>query len=146
MIGSGGKAVEITPEGGLAFWIENQTGEVSVKGKLICPSQTTDDAVELVAVDEVDPNGVIYDAGVAIGGRMRVVFSGKAHVLFSNAATRHFFARCMVAADAGAANGLAISEALPVPPLATDKHFRECGHILETTGGAGLALTNLHFN
>ncbi|KKL90587.1 hypothetical protein LCGC14_1903210 [marine sediment metagenome] len=35
---------------------------------------------------------------------------------------------------------------IPTSQFATDKHFMEIGHILENTGGAGLARTVLHFN
>jgi hypothetical protein len=143
--GNGRQAVEITPEGGVAYWTENQTGGASVKGQLIEPSTATDHAVQTISTDEPDPIGVIYDGGVANGGQIRVVFSGRAEVLFGNAPTRHNFARNNITSDS-VANGLAISEPLPSPPFASDKHFLEIGHILETKGAPGLALVNLHFN
>ena len=143
--GNGRQAVEITPEGGLAYWVINKTGGASVKGNLVEPSTAVDNAVQIINIDEPDPIGIVYDAGVADGDMIRVVFSGKAEVLFSNNPTRHNFARNPVAADGGA-NGSAISEALPTPPFSTDKHFLEIGHILETKGAPGLALVNLHFN
>lgn len=145
MIGNGKQAVEITPEGGLAYWRINDTGAPSIKGTLIEPSVTLDHAVELLAVGDVDPMGIVYDAGVADGELIRIVFSGLAEVLFGNAPTRHNFARNSVVAD-GIANGLAISEPLPTPPFATDKHFLEIGHVFETKAAPGLALVNLHFN
>ena len=145
-IGGGGQAVEITPEGGLAYWVTNDTGAPSVKGTLIEPSVNVDRGVEVLSIDDVDPTGAIYDDGVADGELMRVVFSGFAEVLFIGSTTRHHFARNCVAADAGAANGRAISELAPTPPLSTDKHFREIGHVFESRVGAGLALVNLHFN
>jgi hypothetical protein len=43
-------------------------------------------------------------------------------------------------------DGNAVAEAVPSSPFATDKHFQEIGHVLETTGGAGLALCLLHSN
>lgn len=143
--GNGRQTVEITPEGGMAYWMVNKTGALSVKGTLIEPSATTDQAVQVLSIDEPDPIGIVYDAGVADGGMIRIVFSGKAEVLFSNNPTRHNFARNAIAADGGT-NGSAISEALPTSPFATDKHFLEIGHILETKGAPGLALVNLHFN
>jgi hypothetical protein len=148
MIGNGGRAVEITPEGGMAYWRINDTGAPSVKGSLIEPSTTIDAAVNLLSIDDVDPIGIVYDEGVPDGDPIRVVFSGIAQVLFIGATTRHDFARNCVAADVGATNGQAISEAVPTPPLATDKHFREIGHVFESVAGPGpvLALVNLHFN
>jgi hypothetical protein len=138
-------SVEITPEGGLAAWYENQTGGASVKGQLVEPSTTTDLAVQTIATDEPDPIGVIYDGGVANGGMIRIVFSGRAEVLFGNTPIRHNFARNNIASDL-VNPGEAVSETLPTPPFATDKHFLEVGHVLETKGAPGLALVNLHFN
>ena len=43
-------------------------------------------------------------------------------------------------------SGQALSEALAAPPFATDKHFYEIGHVLESRVGAGLAKCILHFN
>jgi hypothetical protein len=143
--GSGQLSVEITPEGGLAAWYINDTGGPSVKGQIVEPSVNVDLAVQTISTDEPDPIGVIYDEGVADGERIRIVFSGRAEVLFGNTPTRHYFARNNITTD-GVAAGLAISEPLPVPPLANDKHFLEIGHILETKGAPGLALVNLHFN
>lgn len=143
--GNGRQSVETTPEGGMAYWMVNKTGAASVKGNLIEPSTAVDEGVQILSIDEPDPIGIIYDAGVADGGMIRVVFSGKAEVLFSNTPIRHNFARNPIAADGGT-NGQAISEALPSPPFSTDKHFLEIGHILETKGAPGLALVNLHFN
>lgn len=147
-IGNGGRAVEITPEGGLAYWIINDTGAPSVKGNLVEPSVNVDKAVELLSIDDADPMAIVYDGGAADGELMRVVFSGLAQVLFIGATTRHHFARNCVAADAGATNGQAVSEPVPTPPFATDKHFLEIGHIFESVAGPGpvLALVNLHFN
>jgi len=129
----------------MAYWVVNDTGAASVKGQIIEASSAVDNAVDLISIDDPDPIGVVYDAGVADGGQIRVVFSGKAEVLFSNTPIRLHFARNPVAADGGT-NGSAISETVPTPPFSTDKHFLEIGHILETKGAPGLALVNLHFN
>ena len=48
--------------------------------------------------------------------------------------------------DTGEISGQALNEAVPTSPFATDKHFCEIGHVLETRTGAGLAKVNLHFN
>lgn len=144
-IGNIGGPVIFTPDGGLAYWVENQTGEVSVKGKLIEPSTTTDMAVQLIGLDDPDPIGVIFSSGIAVGKPILIVFSGLAEVLFGNTPTRAYFARNAQTGD-GIAAGLAIAEPLPSPPFATDKHFLEIGHIMETKGAPGLAFVNLHFN
>lgn len=135
-----------TPEGGIAIKVINNTGGTSFKGGIVKTSSNIDNAVELVPIGNPDPFGIMLDDGVPDGLPIWVVISGKAFVFFVNAATRGLFARMTRGADVGAAAGKAISEALPVPPFATDKHFQEIGHILETTIGAGLALVNLHFN
>lgn len=146
MIGNTGKSVEITPEGGLAFWMINDTGTNSFKGAVIEASSFVANAFDLISVDDPDPMGIVYDDGIADGELCRVIFSGKAEVFFVGSVSLHQFARVTVAADIGAENGKAIAEAFPVPPFASNKHFQEIGHTLESRTGAGLALTNLHFN
>lgn len=137
---------KITPFGGLAVKVINNTGAASFIGGLVKASPNVNNGVILVPIDNPDPIGVMLDDGVPNGLEMWIVVSGKAKVFFVNAATRGLFARMTESADIGAAAGKAISEAIPLPPFATNKHFQEIGHILETTGGAGLALVNLHFN
>lgn len=145
-IGNGQNIPFATPEGGLAVRLINDTGETSVKGKIVHPSNSVDNAVSLVPVDDVDCMGVIYESGIPDGEMMTVVFSGMVKVFFVDSTTREHFARICVAADTNAENGKAISEPVPTPPLSTDKHFREIGHILESRVGAGLANVMLHFN
>jgi len=136
----------LTPGGGIAVRLTNRTGAASVIGSVVDPSVDHDNAFRLAPVDSFDPIGVVYEAGVADGDECWVVLTGKAQVLFASAATRSHMARVVIAADGGANSGLAQSEEVPTPPAATDKHFREIGHVLETTAGAGLAWCVLHFN
>jgi len=42
--------------------------------------------------------------------------------------------------------GNAIAGAFPTSPFATDKHFQELGHSMQSRTGAGLARVNLRFN
>jgi len=42
--------------------------------------------------------------------------------------------------------GNAVAEAVPGSPAATDKHFQEAGHVLETVAADNLAKCVLHFN
>ncbi|MFW9872130.1 MAG: hypothetical protein ACFFG0_03435 [Candidatus Thorarchaeota archaeon] len=138
----------ITEDGGIAIKLTNKTGGNSIKGYLVSVYDATaiDNAVALSAVDEPDCIGVFYEAGIADGSEAWVVISGIADVYFANDSTRGHIARVMVAADDNDTAGMAQSEALPSSPFATDKHFQEIGHVLESRGTAGLAKCLLHFN
>lgn len=140
--------IEFTPEGGLAVWLTNKTGAPTVKGYLVTAydDSAIDNAFELVSVDAPDIIGAIYDAGIADGQLCRVVVAGIADVYFAGDTTRGHFARMTVAADTGDAPGVAISETKPTSPFATDKHFMEVGHVLQSRTGAGLARILMHFN
>ena len=124
----------------------NKTGGVSIKGTVVCQSATVDLAVDKIAVDIPDPIGVIAEDGVADGDPVLVIKSGIADVLFIGNTTRKHIARGFVTGDAGYEAGKALSEAVPSAPFATDKHFYEIGHVLESRVGAGLAKVMLHFN
>lgn len=138
----------ITPLGGLARLYINQTGETSVAGKWVQMHDSISDAVQLCVINEPDPIGVIFSNGVPVGGYMWVVCSGVAEALFSNAPTAGYLARGFIAADATASYtaGIFLSEAVPSSPFASDKHFYEGGHIMETKTAEGTAKVNLHFN
>ena len=136
----------MTPEGGYAVKLINTTGAASVKGRGVEANSALDNSVVLVGIDVVDCIGVFYESGIADGDYAWIVTSGIADVLFIGATTRHDFARVNITADASPVAGGIISEAVPTSPFATDKHFAEIGHVLETIGAAGLAKVNLHFN
>lgn len=138
--------VKFTPEGGLAIRVTNLTGAPTVKGYCVDAASSANNAVKLVPVGEPDCLGVFYDDGVADGQEAWVVVSGIADVYFWGSTTRGQYARVGIAADTGEVAGQAISEAVPSSPFATDKHFCEIGHVLETRTGAGLAKCALHFN
>lgn len=135
----------LTSEGGFAVWLINDTGAPSIKGYIAKASLSIDNAFEYTTNNNVDPVGVVYDNGVANGGLVRIVVSGIAEVYYGSAVTRGTFSRVPVSGE-GIASGQAINEALPVPPFATDKHFQEIGHPIESRGTPGLAKTVLHFN
>lgn len=135
----------ITKEGGYAVRILNKTGADSVKGTIIEADKTVDNAVQLAGIDDPDPCGVVYSDGIPDGGYMYIITTGIADVKYGTAVTRGTFARIPVTADS-VAGGLAVAEPLPSTPFATDKHFREIGHPLESIGSPGLAKTILHFN
>jgi hypothetical protein len=143
--GSNGK-IRFTPEGGYAIKVINDTGANSVKGTIMEASKAVDEAVILAGIDDPDPMGIMYSDGIADGEEVWVVVSGIAEVLYSTAVTRGTFARVPETGDASATAGYAIAEALPAPPFATNKHFQELGHPLESIGAPGLAKTIIHFN
>jgi len=135
-----------TPEGGRAIKIVNRTGAASVKGYMVHPSPSYDTSCTLSIVDVPDPIGIIYEAGVADGSEMWVVTNGYADVYFIGNATRGHIARGFVTGDAGYVAGQVLSEAVPSAPFATDKHFYEIGHVVQSRTGAGLARCVLHQN
>ena len=139
--------VKLTPEGGIAVKMTNKTGGVSVKGEVVTAGFSVDNSVIKTVVDVPNPIGVFYESGVADASEAWVVASGIADVYFVGNTTRGHLARGFLTADGGSyVTGQALSEALPTTPFASDKHFYEIGHVLESRTGAGLAKTILHFN
>ena len=139
--------VRFTPEGGLAVRLTNKTGSASVKGTVVAAHGSVDNAVKKIIVDVPDPIGVIYDDGIPDGYLVWVVISGRAQVLFVGNTTRGYLARGFLTADGGSYEaGKALAEAVPGSPFASDKHFYEIGHVIESRTGAGLAFCVLHFN
>ena len=137
--------IKLTPEGGLAVRLTNKTGGNSIQGTIVNQAANDDNAFGLIPDDIPDPIGVVYETGIADGQECWVVTGGLGDIYFEAAVTRGEFARVQVAADGGTV-GYAIAEAVPTSPFATDKHFQEVGHVLESTGGAGLAKCLIHFN
>lgn len=137
---------KITPEGGLAVKRINKTGAASVKGYCVTTSDAVNNSVKLVPVDVPNCIGVFYESGVADGSDAWIVISGIADVYFWGSTTRGHLARTGLTVDTGEVSGQATSEAIPTSPFASDKHFCEIGHVLETRSGAGLAKCVLHFN
>lgn len=142
----GNAKVKMTIEGGLAIKLTNKTGSPSVKGELVTPSSSVQNAVSLAQIDGPDIIGSFYEDGIVDGDEAWIVIAGIADVYFIGNTTTGQFARMCATGDTGLVNGRAISEALPVPPFATDKHFQEIGHVIETRTGAGLAKIIMHFN
>lgn len=140
--------IKLTPEGGIAQRYINKTG-TSVKGMVVSVYNSTaiNNAVAKSVVDVPDSIGIIYESGIADGEYVWVVTSGKADVLFVGNTTVKNLARTFITADgASYIAGYALAEAFPTSPFASDKHFCEIGHVLESRVGAGLARVNLHFN
>lgn len=137
--------VKLTMEGGIAVLMTNNTGGASLEGYIVEASVGLDNAVQYTTNGDIDPIGIVYEGGIAQGDEMWVVVAGIANVYYGTAVTRATFSRVSIIAD-GVATGQAVNEALPVPPFATDKHFQEIGHPIESRGTPGLAKTVLHFN
>lgn len=135
-----------TAEGGLAVKLINKTGAPTVKGYCVSVGSAADNGVHLVAVGAPDCIGVFYESDVAADEATWVVISGIADVYFWTDTVRGYFVRTGTASDTGEVSGQAIAEAVPTTPFATDKHFMEIGHCIETRTGAGLAKCVLHFN
>lgn len=136
----------INEYGGFMVKLTNKTGGNSVKGEVVMASHTTANAVSKIVVDEPDPIGVFYESGIADGSEAWIVVSGIADVYFIGDTSLGYYARGFMTGDAGYVTGQALAEALPTPPFASDKHFYEIGHVLESRTGAGLAKCVLHFN
>lgn len=136
-----------TTEGGFAVKLTNRTGGASVKGEVVTSGSSYDNSVTKIVKDVPNPIGVFYESGVADGAEAWVVVSGIAEVYFVGNTTRGQLARGFLTADGGSyVTGQALAEAVPTSPFATDKHFYEIGHVLESRTGAGLAKCLLHFN
>lgn len=124
----------------------NKTGAPSVKGEVVSPHRTVDNAVRKIVINEPDPIGVFLHSGVPDGEMASIVVSGIADVYFIGNAVRGHLARGFITGEASYVIGQALSEAVPAPPFANERHFYELGHCLESHTGAGLAKCNLHFN
>jgi len=135
----------MTPEGGIAVVLTNETGNPTIQGTLVACSTTTANAVELTGADDFDAIGVMYESGVADGTECWVVVGGRAQVKLENniGSTLGYWARTSTTA-AGRAD---ITNASP-PGLVLE-HFAEIGHCLETVAGSptgALCYVILHFN
>jgi hypothetical protein len=133
-------------DGGIMIKLINKTGGASIKGQVVHINSAVEGSVTYVPQGDPDSIGVFYENGVADGQEAWVVVSGIAQVYFVGNTTAGHFARTFVAADGDYVLGQAKSEAIPTSPFATDKHFCEIGHVIETRVGAGLAKCVLHFN
>ena len=136
---------QATNEAGLQIRLTNKTGGNSIKGYLVEPSSTTARAFDYTPLGEPDIMGIVYEAGIADGSECWIWLAGCVEVYYIGTTTLEYLARMGIAADGGAA-GQAVAEPMPGSPFSTDKHFQEVGHVVEAIGGAGLALTVLHFN
>ena len=140
-IGNGRLAPLLTPDGGSAIPLINKTGAASVKGTVVDASITTDLAVAIEDIGDIDPIGVIYQSGIPDGDPVLVIISGVAEILIDDAtaATSGDWAGT---SDVTAGRAQANTE-----PPATVKHDQEIGHFVESksSGTDVLAKAILHF-
>lgn len=134
----------MTPEGGFAIKLTNKTGANSVKGTMVKTSTGTDNAFQTTAVNDFEPVGVVYEAGIADGSPCWVVVGGIAEVLLQDAlaSTRGNWVRTSItqAGRADASNAVA--------PGLVLTHFAEIGHCLESkvAGTNIMCKIVMHFN
>lgn len=127
----------LTPIGGFAIELTNNTGVNSVEGQLVEADDTDENSYKRADADALDVIGVVYNAGVPDGSEVWIVVGGIAEVLLDAGGCVHGD-RLISSNTAGSAD---VNNA---PAVAV--HFQEIGHTIETVVGAGLAKTVLHFN
>lgn len=134
-----------TGERGFLTKIINRTGHTSVKGELVSLS-TSADKEAILQANEFDTVGIVQEAGVAEASEMWIWGVGSiCQVLYEDSfgATR---GHILVASGTdGRAEDIA-NPGSGVP--ATETHFKECGHVLQTVaaGTDVLVLAAIHFN
>ena len=140
-----------TPIGGRAIRVINDTGEVSIRGRVLKASEAVDAAVMLCPADDDEALAIMYTEGVEDGGFVFVVTSGIAEVLLEDdtGTTRGNWLRTSIT-EAGTADGTNAD-----PPGSgigeVQQHFKEIGHVTQNVAGGGigtnvLAKCWLHFN
>lgn len=125
----------MTPIGGFAIKLTNNTGVNSVEGQLVETDDTDENSYKTADADATDVIGVVYNAGVADGSEVWIVVGGIAEVLLDAGGCVHhdrlISSNTAGSADVGNAPAVAV-------------HFQEIGHALETVVGAGLAKAVIH--
>jgi len=134
-----------TNERGFLIKMINRTGGASVKGTLVALSTSVDKEV-IKQANEYDTIGVVQEAGIAEGSEMWVWMNGSVCQVLYKDTVAAVHGNILLAADT---DGRCIDATNPGSGLpATDTHFKECGHVLESkdAGTNVLALAILHFN
>jgi len=135
--------IHITPQGGFAVKLMNQTGATLKHGTAVSASPSHDESI-VPQASEYDCVGAVY-MDIPDGGYGWVVTTGIAEFLLkdSTSSTRGYWAK---AADT---DGRIVVTTAPsgIGALTTAEHFREIGHCLETksAGTDVLVKVLLHF-
>ena len=136
--GVGNSYFKITPEGGFAVRLTNESGAETVKGQIVSHKGTVANAFDLTAVNANHCLGVVYESGVGNGAQCWVVVAGIAQVLMKNAATMGHICRIPLTADNGAA-GYAMDAA-----QSSSASVYKIGDVLETADAEELCKVLLH--
>lgn len=125
--------------GGFCIKLTNKTGGNTVAGQVVCIYTATaiDDAFRTCSLGDLNPIGIVLDAGVADGSEAWIVVAGIADVLMEDGGSARGD-RLITSANVG---GRAEVNNSP----STAVHFQEIGHCMETRVGAGLARAVVHF-
>jgi hypothetical protein len=137
----GDNNVGITPEGGYAVKLINNTGADSIKGTIVQAGSIAE-SIAVSDSDAVHPIGVIFNSGIQDGSYVWVVVSGVAQVLLKDTESTDFNYWVYTSDTEGRAITAALS------PGADPSHFREIGHSLEkkSAGTNVLFKAIIHFN
>lgn len=127
---------KLTPIGGFAISLTNNTGLASVEGQVVEADDTDENSYKTADASAIDAIGTVYNAGIADGSETFIVVAGIAEVLIDAGGCVHHD-RLIASATAGSAD-VSNTPAVGV-------HFQEIGHAIETVVGAGLAKAVLHF-
>jgi len=139
--------VAITSLGGVCIRLENRTAGVSVLGTVVEADTVNDNAFKVCGAASVQPMGVVYQVGVAIGSLCWIVVAGIAQVLLKDATLSTRGNWVSVSDVAGRADAT-----LLVPPFGgvaeLDIHMGEIGHCIESKAADTdvLAKIVVHFN
>jgi hypothetical protein len=130
---------KITPEGGFAVRLTNESGAVTVKGQIVSHKETVARAFDLTAVDANHCLGVVYESGIADAAECWVVVAGIAQVLMKNAATMGHICRIPLNTDDGEAAGYAMDAS-----QSSTASVYKIGDVLETADAEVLCKVLLH--
>jgi hypothetical protein len=128
--------VLVTPLGGVAVKLKNNTGAVTVVGDVVKSSSSVENAVELTDADAADAIGVFYESDVGVGEDAWVVVTGIAYVrMDAGGCSAHDRIVCSTTPGRGDVGN----------SPSTEVHFREIGHALEAAAANANAKCALHF-
>lgn len=133
----------LTPDGGFAVKLANNTGSLIPKGSALAASPNHDNSV-ILQTTEFDCSGIAYE-DIPTGQEGWVVTTGVAQALLANStgAIRGYWAK------ASATDGRIEVTTAPsgIGAITAAEHFREIGHCLETKSAGTNVLVKilLHF-
>ncbi len=132
----------ITPIGGHAILLINDTGVPSVKGEFVRVSAAVQEGVIITGVDEDEAIGCFYESGIADGEKTFIVVGGIADILLKDTTAGTMGNWVQTSNVAGRADATNIA---PIPP---PDHWQEIGHCTETIapGVNVLCRIIMHFN